>query len=67
MKKITLGNSNLKVPAVAIGCMRLTELQSEREVEEYIQFCLDNGANFFDHADIYCLVHYLYHYKDKSR
>lgn len=53
MKQITLGKSKLKVPAVAIGCMRLTELSSTKEVEEYVRFCLENGANFFDHADIY--------------
>ncbi len=53
MKQITLGNTDIQVPAVAIGCMRLTELSTAREVEEYIDFCLEQGANFFDHADIY--------------
>lgn len=53
MKKIKLGSSNLMVPAVAVGCMRLTELESEKEVREFIEYCLEKGANFFDHADIY--------------
>ena len=49
---MNLGKSNLKVPRVAIGCMRINSMNIE-ELAEYIKFCVDNGLNFFDHADIY--------------
>lgn len=52
MKKIRLGSSKIEVAAIAVGCMRLSSL-SEKEAEAYILGCLDAGANFFDHADIY--------------
>ncbi|MCF0259935.1 MAG: aldo/keto reductase [Erysipelotrichaceae bacterium] len=52
MKKIRLGKSGLMVPPIAVGCMRLNAL-SENELAEYIRFCVDQGLNFFDHADIY--------------
>ena len=52
MKKIVLGNSNLQVPNVAIGCMRINGLDSKK-AEEFVQTSLELGANFFDHADIY--------------
>lgn len=52
MKQIRLGKSELRVPSVAIGCMRLTEL-SEQEAERFILECVEKDATFFDHADIY--------------
>ncbi|MBE5039618.1 aldo/keto reductase [Ructibacterium gallinarum] len=52
MRKIPLGVSNLMVPPVAIGCMRLNKL-SPQEAEHFIHTALHYGANFFDHADIY--------------
>ena len=52
MKYITLGSSNLKVPALAVGCMRLNELET-KNVETLIKTALEKDANFFDHADIY--------------
>lgn len=52
MKSITLKQANLTVPAIAMGCMRIAD-KSIKEIEEYICFCLENGLNFFDHADIY--------------
>ncbi len=53
MKTIRLGKSDLLVPSVAMGCMRLTELDSEKAIAEIIDYCIEEGANFFDHADIY--------------
>lgn len=53
MREITLGSSAVRVPAAAIGCMRLTELGSAEAAARFIHFCLENGASFFDHADIY--------------
>lgn len=52
MKKIYLGSSSLQIPQIAVGCMRLGELNEEKQVE-WINWCIDHGLNFFDHADIY--------------
>ncbi len=52
MRTIRLGPSPLQVPVVAVGCMRLQRLESAA-AERYVQTCLELGANFFDHADIY--------------
>ncbi|OZB96228.1 aldo/keto reductase family oxidoreductase [Paenibacillus sp. XY044] len=52
MKTIKLGSSNLEVPAVAVGCMRINSLD-KNEAERFVQTALEQGANFFDHADIY--------------
>lgn len=52
MREIKLGQSNLRVPVIGIGCMRLNSL-TEQEAEHYLHTALENGVNFFDHADIY--------------
>ena len=52
MKQIYLGSSNIEVPAIAVGCMRMGKL-SIQEAESYILSCVEQGLNFFDHADIY--------------
>lgn len=52
MRKIKLGKSNLEVPTIAVGCMRINRL-SKHDSEHFIQTALEEGANFFDHADIY--------------
>lgn len=52
MRTIQLGASDLKVPVIAVGCMRINGLSSA-EAETFVQTALDQGANFFDHADIY--------------
>ncbi|OWA35908.1 aldo/keto reductase [Saccharibacillus sp. O16] len=52
MRTIKLGTSNLDVPVVAVGCMRINSLDKQ-EAETFVQTALDAGANFFDHADIY--------------
>lgn len=52
MRTIRLGASELTVPVVAVGCMRLGEL-SEAELRRFIHEALASGACFFDHADIY--------------
>lgn len=53
MKKISLGNGRLEVPQIGLGCMRITGLGTEQEVRELIDVAMDQGINFFDHADIY--------------
>ena len=52
MKKITLGKSDLQLPNIAVGCMRLNSLD-KKGAADFINNALDKGANFFDHADIY--------------
>ncbi len=52
MRKIELGKSGLLVPTVAVGCMRISNM-TKAQVEEFIDTSLEDGANFFDHADIY--------------
>jgi len=52
MKTIKLGTSNLEVPVVAVGCMRIDSI-GKPEAERFVRTALEEGANFFDHADIY--------------
>lgn len=52
MKTIKLGVSNLEVPVVAVGCMRMSSLDKQ-QAERFVQTALEEGANFFEHADIY--------------
>ncbi|MBT2696891.1 aldo/keto reductase family oxidoreductase [Bacillus sp. ISL-40] len=52
MRTIKLGSSSLEVPVVAVGCMRINSLE-KTEAERFVQTALEEGANFFDHADIY--------------
>ncbi|WP_409290803.1 aldo/keto reductase family oxidoreductase [Peribacillus sp. SCS-37] len=52
MRTMKLGSSQLEVPVVAVGCMRINSLD-KTEAERFVQTALDEGANFFDHADIY--------------
>lgn len=53
MRKIRLGLSELEVPAVAVGFWRLNRNTDLKTTEDFIKTAIDNGANFFDHADIY--------------
>lgn len=52
MRKINLGQSDLQVPTIAVGCMRLIGLESN-EAEKFVKGAMELGANFFDHADVY--------------
>jgi predicted oxidoreductase len=52
MRTIQLGKSDLQVPVIAVGCMRINGLD-QHEAEKFIHTAMENGANFFDHADIY--------------
>lgn len=53
MKTMQLGKSGLEVPVIAVGCMRMGD-KTEQQAAEIINKAMDNGLNFFDHADIYC-------------
>ena len=52
MEYFDLPHTDLKVSRVALGCMRIAN-KSVEEVEELVKTALDEGINFFDHADIY--------------
>ena len=51
MKQIALGGV-LQAPAIALGCMRINALD-RKEANILLNTALENGVNFFDHADIY--------------
>lgn len=53
MKKISVKNEKFEVPSIALGCMRLSELETEKAVASLIDTAMEEGINFFDHADIY--------------
>ena len=52
MYSIDFGKSGIKVPTIAVGCMRISNM-TEAEVSKFVETSLEMGANFFDHADIY--------------
>jgi len=52
MRTIKLGQSDLVVPVIAVGCFRLNRL-NRKEAENHIRTALDLGVNFFDHAENY--------------
>ncbi len=52
MKKFNLGNSNINVSAISLGCMRINGLEQDK-AQKLVEKAYDLGINFFDHADIY--------------
>ena len=52
MKNINLGNSGIEVSEIGLGCMRMADA-GKNEAEKIIKASLDEGINFFEHADIY--------------
>jgi predicted oxidoreductase len=52
MRQISLGTSDLQVPVIAAGCMRIKGLGA-KEAETFVKSALEQGANFFEHADVY--------------
>lgn len=53
MKTMKFGRTALQVPVIGLGCMRITGLNSVREVRTLVDTAMEQGVNFFDHADIY--------------
>ncbi|HFR3425234.1 TPA: aldo/keto reductase family oxidoreductase [Streptococcus suis] len=47
-----LGQTGLEVSRIGLGCMRMASL-SEKETAQVLKTVLEQGINFFDHADIY--------------
>lgn len=52
LKRITIGNSALTASEISLGCMRMADLSKEN-ANKVINTALENGIDFFDHADIY--------------
>lgn len=52
MKYFHLPHTELEVSRLALGCMRIAS-KSVEDVEELVKTAIDEGINFFDHADIY--------------
>lgn len=52
MKNIKIPNTDLDISEISLGCMRISELTNQ-EISRLILTSLDEGINFFDHADIY--------------
>lgn len=53
MKMLKINDDLPEVSAIGLGCMRLAGLQEKKAVETLIDVCMEEGINFFDHADIY--------------
>jgi aryl-alcohol dehydrogenase-like predicted oxidoreductase len=51
MKKVQLGNSDLTVSEIGLGCMSLGT--NEKKAQEIIEAALEEGINYFDTADLY--------------
>lgn len=51
MKKVNLGCTSVKVPAVIAGCMRLPD--DVAKVQNFIDTAIGLEINYFDHSDIY--------------
>jgi predicted oxidoreductase len=52
MKNIDIGKSGLYASELGLGCMRMAGIEKS-EAEKIIKVSLEEGINFFDHADIY--------------
>lgn len=52
MKNINIANGEIKASEIAIGCMRIAGLEKS-QASNLINTALEEGINFFDHADIY--------------
>ena len=53
MKIKQLGNSDLEVSVVGVGCMMFGSMCDQETTTAIINTALEEGVNFFDTADIY--------------
>ncbi|MGD9147685.1 MAG: aldo/keto reductase [Anaerolineae bacterium] len=57
MQKRTLGNSNLKVSALGLGCMRMSfgdaPIGTRQEMIAFLHKAVERGITFFDTAEVY--------------
>lgn len=52
MNKVKIANCDLDASEISLGCMRIADLMIP-EIATLIHTALDEGINFFDHADVY--------------
>ena len=52
MRELQLKQTNTKIPSIAVGCMRIDSMEIPA-LAQHIEFCVEQGLTYFDHADIY--------------
>ena len=52
MKYLSIPTTTIKASAISLGCMRISALNTQ-QAEKLLKTALEQGVNFFDHADIY--------------
>src|SRR5215510_13163925 len=52
MKYIKVPNTDMKASEISLGCMRISDMTNQ-EISTLIHTAMDEGINFFDHADVY--------------
>src|SRR5258707_3831768 len=52
MKNVKLPNNEMNASEISLGCMRISSLTNQ-EISTLIHTAMDEGINFFDHADVY--------------
>lgn len=52
MRKVKIANTDREVSEIALGVMRMNVLSSQ-EAKSVIEAAIENGIDYFDHADIY--------------
>lgn len=52
MKKMNIGNGALSASEISLGCFRIADM-SNKDLTTLIHTALEEGIDFFDHADIY--------------
>ncbi|MFC1960601.1 aldo/keto reductase family oxidoreductase [Chloroflexota bacterium] len=52
MNKVKIAKCDLDASEISLGCMRIADM-TNHEISTLIHTALDEGINFFDHADVY--------------
>ncbi len=52
MKSVKVANCDLDASEISLGCMRIAEMANQ-DISTLLNTALDEGINFFDHADVY--------------
>jgi predicted oxidoreductase len=52
MKYIKVPNTDMNASEISLGCMRIADMTLQ-EISTLIHTAMDEGINFFDHADVY--------------
>ena len=52
MKYINVPNTDMSASEISLGCMRISKMTNQ-EISTLIHTALEEGINFFDHADVY--------------